>query len=259
MPNHHSPIPDEERRKIGSRASQENWKTSKDPNTSRLSIKHGTVFDAWNGVPLYLKTNTISHHGGTVQHHKDTLPPATDTPGDTMKSSPRKRIAWSYGPKKAFSKRAIGWTCAANMVSPKTTNDTVKPCLSHPTKPNGCKILVRVSESHNGVTIFDKTKPATDWSKNGIGYPSNDLFCPQSKVKHWQLQTPLTNLRPRLQQPNHCRRPQTTIEDIRSLDQISNTRLKKRPYDTGSKWPQIHSQDTHPRWSAYKMAPLPTN
>ena len=46
-----------------------------------------------------------------------------------------------------------------------------------------------INEIHNGVKIFDKTKPtclATDWSKHGIGYwlfqkhcscPSNDLFC----------------------------------------------------------------------------------
>ena len=49
--------------------------------------------------------------------------------------------------------------------------------------------LTIIEEIHNGVKIFDKTKPtclATDWSKNGIGYwlfqkhcscPSTDLFC----------------------------------------------------------------------------------
>ena len=49
--------------------------------------------------------------------------------------------------------------------------------------------LTIIDEIHNGVKIFDKTKPtclATDWSKHGIGYwlfqkhcscPSNDLFC----------------------------------------------------------------------------------
>ena len=49
--------------------------------------------------------------------------------------------------------------------------------------------LTIINEIHNGVKIFDKTKPtclATDWSKHGIGYwlfqkhcscPSNDLFC----------------------------------------------------------------------------------
>ena len=49
--------------------------------------------------------------------------------------------------------------------------------------------LTIINEIHNGVKIFDKTKPtclATDWSKQGIGYwlfqkhcscPSNDLFC----------------------------------------------------------------------------------
>lgn len=43
-----------------------------------------------------------------------------------------------------------------------------------------------VKEILDGVRIFDKTKPTTDWSKDGIGYwlfqkhcqcPSNDLFC----------------------------------------------------------------------------------
>ena len=49
--------------------------------------------------------------------------------------------------------------------------------------------LTIIDEIHNGVKIFDKTKPtclATDWSKHGTGYrlfqkhcscPSNDLFC----------------------------------------------------------------------------------
>ena len=49
--------------------------------------------------------------------------------------------------------------------------------------------LTIIDEIHNGVKIFDKTKPtclATDWSKHGIGYwlfqkhcscPSDDLFC----------------------------------------------------------------------------------
>ena len=49
--------------------------------------------------------------------------------------------------------------------------------------------LTIINEIHNGVKIFDKTKPtclATDWSKHGIGYwlfqkhcpcPSTDLFC----------------------------------------------------------------------------------
>ena len=49
--------------------------------------------------------------------------------------------------------------------------------------------LTIINEIHNGVKIFDKTKPtclATDWSKHGIGYwlfqkhcscPSSDLFC----------------------------------------------------------------------------------
>ena len=56
--------------------------------------------------------------------------------------------------------------------------------------------LTIIDEIHNGVKIFDKTKPtclATDWSKHGIDYwlfqkhcscPSNDLFC----CKHgWKI------------------------------------------------------------------------
>ncbi len=56
--------------------------------------------------------------------------------------------------------------------------------------------LTIIDEIHNGVKIFDKTKPtclATDWSEHGIGYwlfqkhcscPSNDLFC----CKHgWKI------------------------------------------------------------------------
>ena len=55
------------------------------------------------------------------------------------------------------------------------------------------KIIIQ--EIHNGVQIFDKSKPtclATDWSKDGIGYwlfqkhcscPTNDLFCCKSGWK----------------------------------------------------------------------------
>ena len=122
-----------------------------------------------------------------------------------------------------------------------------------------------IVEIHNGVTIFDKTKPtclATDWSKNGIGYwlfqkhcscPSNDLFCCTTGWKITLVGSRFTHaaesrydpiegealaVADALDKSRHfvlgCNnltiavdhRPLLKIFGDRSLDQISNTRLR---------------------------------
>ena len=122
-----------------------------------------------------------------------------------------------------------------------------------------------IDEIHNGVKIFDKTKPtclATDWSKHGIGYwlfqkhctcPSNDLFCCKQGWKITLVGSRFTHpaesryapiegealaVADALDKARHfvlgCKnltiavdhRPLLKIFGDRSLDHISNTRLR---------------------------------
>ena len=125
--------------------------------------------------------------------------------------------------------------------------------------------LTIINEIHNGVKIYDKTKPtclATDWSKHGIGYwlfqkhcscPSNDLFCCKQGWKITLVGSRFTHaaesryapiegealaVADALDKSRHfvlgCKnltiavdhRPLLKIFGDRSLDHISNTRLR---------------------------------
>ena len=125
--------------------------------------------------------------------------------------------------------------------------------------------LTIINEIHNGVKIFDKTKPtclATDWSKHGIGYwlfqkhcscPSRDLFCCKQGWKITLVGSRFTHaaesryapiegealaVADALDKARHfvlgCKnltiavdhRPLLKIFGDRSLDQICNTRLR---------------------------------
>ena len=160
--------------------------------------------------------------------------------------------------------------------------------------------LTIIDEIHSGVKIFDKTKPtclATDWSKTGIGYwlfqkhcscPSNDLFCCKQGWKITLVGSRFTHaaesryapiegealaVADALDKARHfvlgCNnltiavdhRPLLKIFGDRSLDQICNTRLrkKKKPSDTTSKWLTFLASKTEPRTPSLDIPLATTN